>query len=862
MRALSIVVAGLLSACGGPNGIISGKITLEGGDGKLAGIPVIAYGPVSGAAATNNAGNFSIGGLADGDYVVKATVEGADPASVLWPVAITGGRASSDPNLVFKFPNGKVQGKVTFSDASDSSNLTVLLAGTASRAAKTTADGSYVFDKLSAGPYVLTVEAPSTLEGRLSTSLGVTGVDATQVPDLTFTPVGMLQGTVQAGTTPVPGARVDVAGLGQSAVTDDMGRFTIRGVPTGMRTVVATSGGQTAQAQATVTRGSSVMVSLTLSSVTTGTGTVSGVISFAGTESPSLIRVGVAELPALAPASVSTTGAYSLTLQPGTWTLTASAPSYPTQVVGSVTVRAGQNTVGPSTELSLYLPYFDALSSVTTAALDADCPGARWSLVRLELGGHPQQHWLVNSDTRERRLVHIGPLVSGLFSGRCSNLALVVASGADQHVFTYHLPSAAMNARTIGDAVGPLLGFSTDETTLFIPRGGSQMELERVLMSDGTVTRFTATAFLRHTLDRYLVRNGAEVKLVTPTADRVIFTNVNTVSATPTPWAVTDCATACEFKTVAPTTDVVNSIQNVSGSGQASLIDGSNADYPVFSLNGTWKIVRVAGGMQPAQLPAGTNFVRYSPDAQRLLYASTQAGTTSLFEEVMPPAASRPSAIATSMGGSFSGKYVAKNRAILFDSAAGNLRILDLRGQDGVAITTQQIGTPITDVRTATFRQVGSATAWIQQTTGRWKFIVGEGDVTTAGPPGPSAVLISAPPVLVPSAPSVALVSLESTSLPALGAFYVDSMAMTATPVANVVATAGATARPVAPMTWWFPATRLSGKEVQVALTSRQLIDTEEPHVVAPLQLGVATVQALLTVGNGGGQRVYFSPLR
>ncbi len=860
--ALFLAAALALLGCGGPNGTISGKVTFEGGDGKVAGIPVIAYGPISAAAATSNAGTFTMTGLADGDYVVKAVVEGAEPSAVTWPVNVTGGRASSDPNLVFKFPGGKVQGKIVFADMGDASNLTVLLSGTASRVAKTGMDGSYSFDKLPAGPFVLSVEAPSTLEGRQSASVGVTGVDATQVPDLIFTPVGSIQGTVASGSTPVAGARVDVAGTSLSAVSDEQGKFLIRSVPTGMRTLVASALGQTAQAQATVTKGSPVMVSLMLGGVPMGTGTVNGVVTFAGTESPTLIRVGVAEIPALAPVSVSSTGAFTLTLQPGTWTLTASAPSYPTQVLGTVSVRAGAATVGPSTQLSLFLPYFDPLSAVTSLGLDTDCAGGRWSLVRMELSGHPQQHWLVNSDTRERRLVHIGPLVSALFSAQCTNLAFVVASGAEQHVFTYHLPSAALNARTVGDPVGPLLGFSTDESTLFIPRGGTQNELERVLMSDGTVTRFPVTAVLRHTPDRYLARNGPEVKLVTPTADRALFTNVNAVSATPTPWAVTDCSTACMFKTVAPNTDVANDIQNVGSAGAATLIDGSNADYPVFSLGGTYKIVRTAGGQQPAQLPAGTNFVRFSPDGQRLLYAATQTGTTSLYEEVMPPPASRPAAIATSMGGTFTGKYVAKNRAVLLDTSTAMPRVLDLKGQDGMPITTTQIGTPITDVRAASFRQVGSATGWIQTSNSRWRFIVGEGEPTLAGPAGATTALISAPPVLVPSAPPVALVSFESAMLPALNAFYVDTQTTMATAVPNVVAENGVTARAVAPMTWWFAGTRLSGKEVHVALTSRQLIDTEEPHVQLPLKLGVSRVTALMTAQASGSARVYFSPLR
>ena len=53
----------LLTACG-PAGVLSGKVTVEGG--SAGGIAVIVYGPQSGATVTGDDGAFSIGSLPDG----------------------------------------------------------------------------------------------------------------------------------------------------------------------------------------------------------------------------------------------------------------------------------------------------------------------------------------------------------------------------------------------------------------------------------------------------------------------------------------------------------------------------------------------------------------------------------------------------------------------------------------------------------------------------------------------------------------------------------------------------------------------------------------------------------------------------
>ena len=74
-----LAVLALLSACG-PAGSIAGRVTVEGG--SAAGIAVFVYGPSSGATVTDGEGAFTVSGLPDGEYVVRATVRDADVEEV------------------------------------------------------------------------------------------------------------------------------------------------------------------------------------------------------------------------------------------------------------------------------------------------------------------------------------------------------------------------------------------------------------------------------------------------------------------------------------------------------------------------------------------------------------------------------------------------------------------------------------------------------------------------------------------------------------------------------------------------------------------------------------------------------------
>ena len=883
-RALTTTFLSLvLISCGGAKGTIAGKVTVEGGNS--GGVPVIAYGPLSGAAATNEAGGFSITGLPDGDYIVKAVVRGAEVEERQVSVKISGGATSGEANLVFKMPVGKVTGKVIFSNAEDSSNLSVLLTGAVTRATKTQTGGTFNFEGLPTGTYVASVEVPQTREGRIGVGVGVADGTPVDLGVLKFTPVGTVTGTVLSAMMGVARAQVAVSGTDVSTLTDDMGKFVLRGVETGMRTVVATAGERVATQTVDVSRTAEPDVMLTLAVQPPPTGTVRGVITFAGTESPTLIKVAAPAVPSVMPSGVGPNGAYSLTLPVGTWELFASAPNYGSRSIGSVTVFAGQTTLAPSTELSLYDSYFRALGVVSSVNVTASCSTAvGWSAVTMIVNGQTQL-WLINALTRERRLLYIGAYGSPVFSNSCAQFAFTATGGASgDALLTYTIGSGLLTNRGTRGNIG-LVDFSSDETVIFV--WWMTLSLERIPLATGIGTQFNTTAsagqwVLRHTQDRYLVRNATDVKLVTPTTDMPLFSNVTSVSATPVPWALTNCAaTLCDFKIVAATGTTPSTVSSalittVTSVTQPPALGGGlgaqNARFPVFIVTSgattRYHIVDASNGMaQP--LPVGTYFAQTNIDGSRLFYGTNVAATKSVFEEFMPPFTGNAAAFSTTSG-NFAGGYIAKNRLVLMDSGTTptNARVIDAKGTDGVVLTV----TPTNDVNAATFTLFGSGTAWLQSSTGKFRVVVANGDVTSVGlgltTPVQTPTLRAPPVALVPHPPYAVL----GTNSPTLGGFYgyfVDSGTTTVTQLVGLTpsTTPGTMTESPGPINvaadWWFPLNRPSGHgSFLVGNATKQVIEVDEPLIANRLFLTAAgKVSAVLAVDQRDSRQLLWATL-
>jgi hypothetical protein len=140
-------------------------------------------------------------------------------------VAACSGQGSSIP----------VTGKVVLEGEADHSGVLVSLAG---RSALTDKEGAWTVELLSGGSYVLQVSASGTLEGMRAVPVEVPEEGALSVPEVKLTPVGEVEGEATLGSsTGNAGLTVLAPGSSAVAVTDDSGRYVLRGVPAGNRTV-------------------------------------------------------------------------------------------------------------------------------------------------------------------------------------------------------------------------------------------------------------------------------------------------------------------------------------------------------------------------------------------------------------------------------------------------------------------------------------------------------------------------------------------------------------------------------------------------------------------------------------------------
>jgi hypothetical protein len=125
---------------------------------------------------------------------------------------------------------GVLTGHVLLEGADDHGGVVVTLSGPRSAVTESAADGSYRFEGVSPGTWLVSAAADSTREGVLSTlSDGVT------VPDLVFHPVGTLEGRVTRAGGAAGNAGIVVLATGSSslATTDESGGFTLGGLAPG-----------------------------------------------------------------------------------------------------------------------------------------------------------------------------------------------------------------------------------------------------------------------------------------------------------------------------------------------------------------------------------------------------------------------------------------------------------------------------------------------------------------------------------------------------------------------------------------------------------------------------------------------------
>ncbi|MGV3620836.1 MAG: hypothetical protein ACO1OB_08460, partial [Archangium sp.] len=431
MRFTCLALALGLFACG-PAGKITGRVTVEGG--SPAGVAVFAYGASSAATVTNTDGAFTISGLPDGEYVVRATVRDADVEELSTSTTISnGGTAAPEPVLAFKSSNATVTGKVVFADGSEASNLSVIATGPETVGTRTETNGTFTFAKIKNGAYVISVEVRDTREGRVG--IGVSADGTKDVGELRLTPVGQLKGVVSFGGMPAEGVTVWVPGTSVSSVTDSVGVFSLTDVPTGNQVVIAKIGEEPFTRSVTtsvmVTRGVNAELQLTLADDPPKTGTIQGNITFRGPRDPRNIQLTV--LGTSVTGTPAANGAFALMAPVGEWEVIASAPSHPKMSLGRVVVRESQVTQIPGAQLSFYRTIFRANAPLSVATGSYSLDNHPWSFVIVSDGA--QRLGIMHAITGELRFLASGQFGSVAFS-RNGKYAAWSAANA---VFVYEL---------------------------------------------------------------------------------------------------------------------------------------------------------------------------------------------------------------------------------------------------------------------------------------------------------------------------------------------------------------------------------------------------------------------------------------
>jgi hypothetical protein len=221
-----------------PVGALTGVVVVAGADPQPV-LTVTISGPVSATTSTGTGGAYAFGALPPGDYVVAVaepySLEGTASATVHLAMGAT---TAPDLRLTAR---GALTGRVVLSGLEPQAGLVVSAQGPAAASTTTDAFGTFSFRSLPPGDYVVIATVPFTAEGE-QTALVHVGLGVGAVPDLVFTPVGWVYGTVTlTGVSPQPGLAVAAFGPANvSTVAGPSGAYALGPLPLG-RYVVSVS---------------------------------------------------------------------------------------------------------------------------------------------------------------------------------------------------------------------------------------------------------------------------------------------------------------------------------------------------------------------------------------------------------------------------------------------------------------------------------------------------------------------------------------------------------------------------------------------------------------------------------------------
>lgn len=712
-----------VSACS--SGSVTGKVTVEGG--SASGVAVFAYGPSSGATVTGSDGAFTLTGLDDGDYVLRAAVAGTDEGEKSTAVTVKGGKAG-DVTLAFHFSSGTVTGHVVFADGSDATGLSVVATGPETKSATTEAGGAFTLSNLKSGAYVVTVEAPNTREGRVS--IAATASGTIDVGELRLTPVGRLTGTVTYNATAAAGVTVTVPGTSVSSVTDAAGAFELVNVPTGARTVFARSGEapfwRSASAAVTVARGENAAVDLAMTDDAPKAGTVNGVVTFFSFNDPANISVTVDGLGVTT--AVNPSGAFSLNVPVGSWDIVASAPSYPKQVLGHVVVHDGETITLPGQRLSWFQKVWTIEGTINSiSSYVSNAAATSFALLTVQTIGPTTvtRLALLNVETGDLRF-----LSSGSFDhATLSNNGKYAAWSVDSAIYLYTIATGALTTFLSSNDIASL-AISEDETTIFAP--DSTNGLVRIpIATPANIQRFPADG---GAYGVYGPERGRWYVTLTPPPGRV-------TQVTPTT-ATTVFASATDYNplfagyyddggtsalTLLPPDGGAPVIAGEWPTGTYFSLRGGSSGVPCLTTSGPVSegfCVKMSDGTRVA-LPGGVVSFATNEPRTRIAFTTvpSDGGVRGLYESALPPAASL-APIDTSASGWNVGWMTPTRMVGIESSSADGRKLRFVTNGNAAAVDTDTPDGGATYI-------LGPMVVTAQKSTGNWRVALGDGPFRT-----------------------------------------------------------------------------------------------------------------------------------
>jgi hypothetical protein len=384
---------------------ISGSLT----PGQFgSGATLTVTGPLNPITAADGSGNYSVGGLASGDYTVTPSKTGYSFAPLSRSVTLTNANATA---VNFTVSAVVISGSI--SPVAAGSGATVTLAGAMN--ASVTADSSGVFSFVGVANGDYTVSATKAGFTFSPASQAVTIAGGTSATGVTFTgqpiPTWTISGTVAGG----PGAAVALTGAAtRNATADASGNYSFAGLANGSYAVAATKAGFTVlPATQPVTVNGADVVGVNFTAQAIPTFSLSGTVTAVGAGATVALTGG-------ATTTADASGNYAFTgLVNGTYVVTPTKPGVtmtptsqsvtiagasatgvnftaaiiPSTLAIDATVTTGRSTRGTtiaspafstttSNQLVLAMVAADNVSSAATTVTGVTGGGLTWVLVR------------------------------------------------------------------------------------------------------------------------------------------------------------------------------------------------------------------------------------------------------------------------------------------------------------------------------------------------------------------------------------------------------------------------------------------------------------------------------------------------